>query len=170
MEKLRSAPLLFPDLCTQLFEGSASTGCNSYGPSSTFPRHVEESTADDSNTTQTEAPNSTQHAGGSDESLDHSKNKGAKGKGKRDARVLEVEEEIIKAAKSLVEQNDMDKDMDACMGKLEKMDWGEEDPRYDTALLLFGDSADIRKVWLRLKSSSCESWVRNAGRKFGLII
>ena len=39
---------------------------------------------------------------------------------------------------------------------------------YDTTFLLFGERAAVRKVWLRLKPASCESWVRNAGRKFGL--
>ena len=67
VEKLRSAPLLFPNLCIQLFEGSASNGCDSYGPSFRVPNQAEEDTVDDYDSTQTEAPTSTQHAGGSDE-------------------------------------------------------------------------------------------------------
>ena len=73
---------------------------------------------------------------------------------KRDARALEVEEEIVKLARSLVEKNEriekseMDKDVDACMEKLNKMEWREEDERHKTALLLFGESADVQKVWM----------------------
>ncbi|KAL7596924.1 hypothetical protein Lser_V15G30597 [Lactuca serriola] len=44
---LKSKPLLFPDLCTQLFEGSTSTGFQSWGPSSTLPHPVEEFSAHD---------------------------------------------------------------------------------------------------------------------------
>ncbi|KAL7593468.1 hypothetical protein Lser_V15G35582 [Lactuca serriola] len=46
----------------------------------------------------------------------------------------------------------MDKDVDACMEKLNKMEWGEEDERHKTALLLFGESADVRKVWSSMVS------------------
>ena len=53
-------------------------------------------------------------------------------------------------------------DMGACFEKLDKMGWGPEEPIYDTALLLFGQSADYRKLWLRLKPESCEKWVKNA--------
>ncbi|KAI3739191.1 hypothetical protein L2E82_29590 [Cichorium intybus] len=80
----------------------------------------------------------------------------------------EVGEELIKLARSLVEKNNLDNDIDACMEKLEKTGWEEDDAKYCTALLLFGESVDIRKVWLSLKPSSCESWVKNAGRKYGL--
>ncbi|XP_052626080.1 uncharacterized protein LOC128133183 [Lactuca sativa] len=63
-----------------------------------------------------------------------------------------------------MEKSEMDKDVDACMEKLNKMEWGEEDERHKTALLLFGESANVRKVWLRLSHSSCASWVMGAGQ------
>nr|GEW86992.1 L10-interacting MYB domain-containing protein-like [Tanacetum cinerariifolium] len=31
---------------------------------------------------------------------------------------------------------------------------------YDTALLLFGQSADFRKLWFHLKPESCGNWVK----------
>ena len=68
----------------------------------------------------------------------------------------------------LVEKHITD-DMDACMDKLEKIGWGTQDPKYDTAILLFGENPDLRKVWLRLKPESCENWIRNAGGKYGLL-
>ncbi|XP_052622453.1 L10-interacting MYB domain-containing protein-like [Lactuca sativa] len=180
MLSLKTKPLLFPDLCTQLFEGSTSTDFESWGPSSTLPRPVEEFSAhdfDDDVLMET----STQHIGASEESSGRSKhteiggNKRVGGK-KRDVRALEVEYEIIKLARLLVEKNEriekreMDKDVDACMEKLNKMEWGEEDERHKTALLLFGESADVRKVWLRLSHTSCESWVMGAGALDGTLV
>ncbi|KAL8250697.1 hypothetical protein R6Q59_034390 [Mikania micrantha] len=41
-EALRSAPLAYPDLCIQLFEGSTSTGFDSWGPSSALPHPFED--------------------------------------------------------------------------------------------------------------------------------
>lgn len=174
MEKLKNAPLPCPDLCTKLFEGVTATGFHSWGPSSTLPHPAEEFSehdVDDVQCTQME----TELPPVSEESSGRSKRKASTRSSKEvrrktlDDDLREVGNEIINVAKMLVEKNSIDNDMDACMEKLEKMEWGEEDPRYDTALLLFGESADIRKVWLRLKPVSCESWVRNAGRKFGLL-
>ncbi|KAK9076456.1 hypothetical protein SSX86_004790 [Deinandra increscens subsp. villosa] len=174
VEKLRNAPLICPDLCTKLFEGVVSTGVHCWGPSSTIPHPAEEFSAhdmDEDHCTQmeTDAP----HA--SDESSGRSKHHEGQGNSKRvrrntfDDDLREVGKEIVNVAKMLVESERLNRekedDVDACMEKLEKMEWGEGDPRYDTALLLFGESADLRKVWLRLKTSSCESWVRNTGRK-----
>nr|GEV87935.1 L10-interacting MYB domain-containing protein-like [Tanacetum cinerariifolium] len=34
---------------------------------------------------------------------------------------------------------------------------------YDTALLLFDQSADYRKLWLHLKPESCGNWVKSVG-------
>ncbi|KAJ0514263.1 putative Myb/SANT-like domain-containing protein [Helianthus annuus] len=52
--------------------------------------------------------------------------------------------------------------------KLETLGWDESDAKYETALLLFGESADLRKLWVRLKPQNCEKWVKNAGAKYGL--
>ncbi|XP_076916633.1 L10-interacting MYB domain-containing protein-like [Bidens hawaiensis] len=42
VEALRTMPLAYPELCTQLFEGSTSNGFESWGPSSTLPHPFEE--------------------------------------------------------------------------------------------------------------------------------
>ncbi|KAL7615721.1 hypothetical protein Lser_V15G03658 [Lactuca serriola] len=47
VEKLRNAPLLYPYLCTQLFDGATSTGATSWGPSSTLPHPAEVFTTQD---------------------------------------------------------------------------------------------------------------------------
>nr|GFA56103.1 L10-interacting MYB domain-containing protein-like [Tanacetum cinerariifolium] len=54
-------------------------------------------------------------------------------------------------------------DMGACIEKLDKIGWAAQDPMYDTALLLFGQSADYRKLWLHLKPESCGNWVKSVG-------
>nr|GFB57577.1 L10-interacting MYB domain-containing protein-like [Tanacetum cinerariifolium] len=54
-------------------------------------------------------------------------------------------------------------DMGACIEKLDKIGWAAQDPMYDIALLLFGQSADYRKLWLQLKPESCGNWVKSVG-------
>nr|GEX53625.1 L10-interacting MYB domain-containing protein-like [Tanacetum cinerariifolium] len=53
--------------------------------------------------------------------------------------------------------------MGACIEKLDKVGWAAQDPMYDTALLLFGQSVDYRKLWLHLKPESCGNWVKSVG-------
>nr|GFB70082.1 L10-interacting MYB domain-containing protein-like [Tanacetum cinerariifolium] len=55
-------------------------------------------------------------------------------------------------------------DMGACIEKLDKVGWAAQDPMYDTVLLLFGQSADYRKLWLHLKPESCGNWVKSVGK------
>ncbi|GJX79442.1 hypothetical protein Tco_0327591 [Tanacetum coccineum] len=43
----------------------------------------------------------------------------------------------------------------------------KQDPMYNTAIFLFGENADYRKLWLLLKTESCGKWVKNAGIKLG---
>jgi len=69
----------------------------------------------------------------------------------------------------LIDKHNLSNDMDACMEKLGTLGWEESDARYQTSLLLFGESADIRKVWLKLQPFTCELWVKNAGAKYGLL-
>jgi len=177
---LKSVPLLFPDLCTELFEGSTSTGIDSWGPSSTLPHPADYTEHDyvDVDSTPNETPDFPTPGGASEASSGHSKHKEVDANkrvagNKRKAKTLDFEEEIIKFTRAIVEKNDRveisetDKEMDACMEKLDNLDWGDEETRYKTALLLFVENGDVRKLWLRLKPSSCESWVMSMGRKFG---
>ncbi|GJR53734.1 hypothetical protein Tco_1404255 [Tanacetum coccineum] len=68
-----------------------------------------------------------------------------------------LEENVSKLTRMMMEKSKED-DMGACIEKLDKMGWGAEEPIYDTALLLFGQSADYRKLWLHLKPESCGKW------------
>ncbi|GJY86129.1 putative reverse transcriptase domain-containing protein [Tanacetum coccineum] len=60
-------------------------------------------------------------------------------------------------------------DIDACMEKLENVGWGTHNPLYDVTVMLFSESTNYRKVWMRLKPESLENWVRNARRKYGTL-
>ncbi|KAJ0957953.1 putative Myb/SANT-like domain, harbinger transposase-derived nuclease domain-containing protein [Helianthus annuus] len=175
VEALRSAPLAFPELCCQLYEGSTSNGFDSWGPSSTLPHpseEVNEHNLDGMNVecTQVDSPGK----GVSEESSIRSqkKEKGEKRKHKAtlESKLIEVGEDISKLAKMMIEKHTLSDDMDACLEKLETLGWDESDAKYETTLLLFGESADLRKLWVRLKPQNCEKWVKNAGAKYGLYL
>ncbi|GJV01665.1 L10-interacting MYB domain-containing protein-like protein [Tanacetum coccineum] len=79
-----------------------------------------------------------------------------------------LEEDVSKLTRMMMEKSKED-DMGACIEKLDKIGWAAQDPMYDIALLLFGQSADYRKLWLHLKPESCGNWVKSAGSMFGLL-
>nr|GEX26987.1 L10-interacting MYB domain-containing protein-like [Tanacetum cinerariifolium] len=60
-----------------------------------------------------------------------------------------------------------DDDMGACIEMLDKVGWAAQDPMYDTAHLLFGQSAYYRNLLLHLKPESCGNWVKSVGRNHG---
>ncbi|MFS8016486.1 putative Myb/SANT-like domain-containing protein [Helianthus anomalus] len=164
VQALRRVPLSYPELCVQLFEGSTSTGFDSWGPSSTLPHPNEEVFEQNLNGIE-DLFECTQ--GVSDESTVRSKKGGKrKEKSSEDSALLEVRDCITKVAKILIEKHEISNDIDACMDKLESMGWEESDARHQTTLLIFGENDDVRKVWLRLKPHSCELWVKNAGAKY----
>ncbi|XP_076945709.1 uncharacterized protein LOC143616896 [Bidens hawaiensis] len=169
VESFRSVSLLYPELCIQLFEGSTSNGFDSWGPSSTLPRPSEEvsdknlNDIEDFEFTQMEPPTQ----GVSEELSGRSREK-RKVKETFNSKLIEFGDHITKVAKMLIEKHNLSNGMDACMEKLETLGWGELDAKYQKALLLFGESADLRKVWLRLSPHGCEIWVKNAGSKYGL--
>ncbi|KAK9053889.1 hypothetical protein SSX86_024964 [Deinandra increscens subsp. villosa] len=169
VEKLRNAPLICPDLCIKLFEGVVSTGVHCWGPSSTIPHPAEEFSAhdmDEDHCTQmeTDAP----HA--SDESSGRSKHHEGQGNSKRvrrntfDDDLREVGKEIVNVAKMLVESERLNRekedDVDACMEKLEKMEWGKEIPDttrlfcYLVKVLILGKFGCVLRR--RVASRGCE--------------
>ncbi|KAK1422059.1 hypothetical protein QVD17_24920 [Tagetes erecta] len=170
IKALRTSPLSYPELCVQLFKGSTSNGFDSWGLSSTLPCPSEEvsdhnlNDLEDIECTQMETPTQ----GVSEESSSQSKITEKRKYQTFNSKLIEVGDQIIKVAKMLIEKHNLSNDMDACMEKLETMGWGELDAKYQTTLLLFGESADMRKVWLHLQSHVCELWVRNAGAKYNL--
>ncbi|XP_023730923.1 L10-interacting MYB domain-containing protein isoform X1 [Lactuca sativa] len=167
VQTLRTAPLLFPDLCIQLFEGVTSNGFDGCGPSSQLPHDMDSPQSQQQPSTPRVLTHAQQPPTPSDESSCRSKKR--KSKDSLELKILEIGEEICKVARLLMKNHTIDDDVDACIEKLEKFEWGTEDPRYNTALMLFGESEGLRKVWLRIKPASCENWIRNAGRKYGLL-
>ncbi|XP_023728349.1 uncharacterized protein LOC111876058 [Lactuca sativa] len=175
VDKLRNAPLSCPDLCIQLFDGATSTGVHSWGSSSTLPHPNEDFTTHDfediemeeqaphADTPNSTVPQPTSASPAREESSGRTKNKGGKRNGPKettlDDELKEVGREIVKAAQAFTQANNLDKEMDDCMTKLASLEWGEFDPKYTTSLMLFAESAGNRKIWLRLNSSTCESWV-----------
>nr|GEU77941.1 L10-interacting MYB domain-containing protein-like [Tanacetum cinerariifolium] len=75
-----------------------------------------------------------------------------------------LEEGVSKMMRMLMEEKKED-DMGACIEKLDKIGWAAQDPMYDTALLLFGQSAKYSKLCLHLKPESYGNWVKSVGRK-----
>nr|GEZ16133.1 L10-interacting MYB domain-containing protein-like [Tanacetum cinerariifolium] len=69
---------------------------------------------------------------------------------------------VSKMMRMLMEEKKED-DTGACIEKLDKVGWAAQNPMYDTALFLFGQSADYRKLWLHLKPESCRNWVKSVG-------
>ncbi|KAK9066660.1 hypothetical protein SSX86_013983 [Deinandra increscens subsp. villosa] len=191
VESLRTTPLEYPELCIQLFEGSTSTGVDSWGPSSTLPRDSEEVFDDNeyediddnemplvvSQRNKTTPPSQ----GGSEEFSERSAKRKSSSQGVSDespirpkkgkaketfkSKVLEVGNSINKVANMMLEKHN---DMNQCLQKLKTLGWGPTDARFKTSLLLFGESADMRKVFLGLEEEHCELWVKMAGAKYGM--
>nr|GFB52642.1 L10-interacting MYB domain-containing protein-like [Tanacetum cinerariifolium] len=80
-------------------------------------------------------------------------------------KLVTLEEGVLKMMRILMEEKKEEKedDMGACIEKLDKIGWAAQDPMYDTALLLFGQSVDYSKLWLHLKPESCGNWVKSVG-------
>ncbi|KAJ9553401.1 hypothetical protein OSB04_017446, partial [Centaurea solstitialis] len=180
VEKLRSAPLPFSDLCVQLFDGVASTGIGSWGPTSLVPNptciappsHEQQSSQtfstrvappsqeqQSSRTFSTHVPPQTQ------ETQIFFSFSISKKKRKRIQPSTSVnDEEVSKVVTSV--QNALDKqhvesgvsDVGACIEKLEKLGW--ESSLYEMAFHLFSLGGDYKKIWLCLKEEKCEAWVR----------
>ncbi|KAI3670484.1 hypothetical protein L1987_87819 [Smallanthus sonchifolius] len=141
-------------------KGSTSNGFESWGPSSTLPHPYEEvlentlNGIEDIEFTRMDTPTPSVN----EESPVLPTKRGEKRKDREslNSKLIEVGDNINEMANVLIEKHKVSKDMEACEAKLETMGWEELDAKYQTALLLFGESVDLRKVWLLLKPQSCE--------------
>ncbi|KAI3795023.1 hypothetical protein L1987_37666 [Smallanthus sonchifolius] len=172
VEALRTTQLSYPELCIQLFEGSTSNGFESWGPTSTLPHPYEEvldiTLHGIEDTEFTRMDTSTPNV--NEESPVRPTKRGEKRKDREslNSKLIEVRDNINEMENVLIEKRKVSNDMEACIAKLETMGWEELDAKYQMTLFLFGESVDLRKVWLLLKPQSCEPWVKNAGAKYGL--
>ncbi|XP_052627804.1 uncharacterized protein LOC128134288 [Lactuca sativa] len=55
----------------------------------------------------------------------------------------------MKAAQAFAQTNNLDKEMDECIEKLKALEWGNSDPKYITALMLFAKNPGY--IWIRKK-------------------
>ncbi|GJS79614.1 hypothetical protein Tco_0729495 [Tanacetum coccineum] len=134
---VRSTGLLFPDLCTQLFDGSTSNGFEGWGPASNLSNDCEDSV----NVVSLE-----------DDYIQHVQ-----------AILASTQEPPNSTQECSGPQTKRGDYIDACMEKLENVGWGTHNPLYEVAVMLYSESVDYRKVWMRLKPESLENRVRNAG-------
>ncbi|KAL8205987.1 hypothetical protein R6Q57_009538 [Mikania cordata] len=114
-EALRSAPLAYPDLCIQLFEGSTSSGFDSWGPSSTLPHPFEdvfEQNLNDFDDIECTQMDSTLQSV-SEESSGHFKQEIKKRKTKETitSQIMEVGKHIKKLATLIIENHKASNDM-----------------------------------------------------------
>lgn len=159
IESLKSTSLLFPKLCTQLFDvkkiedgGSSSTRSRSCAE----PILIEEN--EDLNESLT--PNCSSHA------KDERPTK--KIKALKNPNMLAIEEDMSKALKLIIDRNHGPSFKD-CQDKLRSLGWGAKNPLHKMALVIFCESATYREAWLHLQADEVEDWVRMIGHKLGLV-
>ncbi|KAI3763318.1 hypothetical protein L1987_53772 [Smallanthus sonchifolius] len=147
-------------------KGSTSNGFESWGPSSTLPHPYEEVLENTLNGIEdiefTRMDTLTPSVNEESPVLPTKRGEKQKDRESLNSKLIEVGDNINEMAKVLIEKHKVSNDMEACVAKLETMEWEELDAKYQTALLLFGESVDLRKVSLLLKPQSCEPWVKNA--------
>ncbi|KAJ9559088.1 hypothetical protein OSB04_013702 [Centaurea solstitialis] len=167
IESLKSTSLLFPKLCTQLFEEVAIKRVEDGGSSSTRSRSCAEAEPicieenEDLNETQeTSTPNCSSHA------KDERPTK--KTKALKSPNMLTIEEDVSKAIKLIIDRNNGPSFKD-CQDKLRSLGWGAKNPLHKMALVIFCESATYREAWLHLQADEVEDWVRMIGHKLGLV-
>ena len=168
MESLRTTSLPFPELCAQLFEGGVSTGVGSFGPSSNDPEptvepfhvhNLEEETVE----VVTSQPLPTTLASSSRTNVRN--NRRAKQPSS------EVDDDIMVVLKGLVGKHESPEMVEipsynACLQKLNGLEWDKEDPLFLIAMAFLGDK-DNRKAWMGIPTEFAKKWVKTVGDKQG---
>ncbi|KAI3758841.1 hypothetical protein L6452_06413 [Arctium lappa] len=182
VEKLRTAPLPFPDLCVQLFDGVASTGVGSWGPTSFVPNptYIAPQTQEQQSsksfltrvapqTQETQEQQSSETLPSVQESSSHSQSQRKKRKSVQPSSSVNDEEvsKVITSVQNALDKQPVESEVGACIEKLEKLRW--ESPLYEVALHLFSLGPDYKKIWLCLKEDKCVGWVKFTGGQLGLI-
>ncbi|XP_024979053.1 uncharacterized protein LOC112516268 [Cynara cardunculus var. scolymus] len=150
VEKLRTAPLPFPQLCIQLFDGVASTGVGTWGPTATVPNpsSVTPEIGEDYDTqdyydlTQEPLPSE-------EEIVFRPQPQRKKQRGKQRVENEDDLARVVTHVKQILNKPPGEDEMDRCIDKLETLGW-EQTPLYDITLYIFSQSTDYRKIWLRL--------------------
>ncbi|KAJ9542845.1 hypothetical protein OSB04_029351 [Centaurea solstitialis] len=157
VEKLRTAPLPFPELCIQLFDGVASTGIGTWGPTATVPNPSSVTSEAEDYDTQ-DYYDLTQDPLPSEEDMPFRPlPQRKKLRGNKQSATDNDLAKVVMHVKDILKKPE-DDEMNLCIDKLETLGW-EQSPLYDVALHIFGQSSDYRKIWLHLNNERCEGWV-----------
>ncbi|XP_074359916.1 uncharacterized protein LOC141700042 [Apium graveolens] len=150
MDTLKTTHLSYPELCTQLYDGTAATGVSGWGPSSkknmTIDLNddieipiIEESQSNTLNPIILENPK-----------------KKAKISPKL-AKTTKFEDEMTNALKLMVQTNS-GPSLKECKEKLNSLSWGATNPLHRKALGIFCESAKYREQWMLLDAEENEHW------------
>ena len=156
---MRNAPLLYPYLCKQVFDGVAATGTGSWGSWSNLPNPSRVANVanphlvvDDESlhTTQvppvsTQAPPVSTQAPSSSTQECSSRPQTRKRKANQPLVREEELAHVVTHLNNIFDKPSEDDDIDACMSKLDRLGW-EDTPLYDITLFLFNKGVDYRKI------------------------
>lgn len=173
---LKNAPLLYPDLCKNLYDGATATGVSGWGPSSKKSRTIDLS--DDLETLEAEdIPNQSHNNSPPTEILgSHSTASNTSDKGERPMKKIKTSSKTAKnsqledkmmSALDLMVQSNSGPSLQECKEKLNKLGWGPTNSLHHMALGIFCESATYRRQWMLLDENENETWVKMVSKKLG---
>lgn len=175
---LKTSPLVFPDLCIALFEGTSATGSRVYAASSTrerivvassSPSHIHTTQFEEEDNDVTPSPHNVP-------SVDLSKltpsppssrpNKKSKIKVDTNRLALSMEG----ALNTLITRQPTIT-VDACIERLDTLGLDETDPLYKAAIDIFGHTTLLRETWLSSKPNPdlLKDWILRTATRLGFI-
>ncbi|XP_074383565.1 uncharacterized protein LOC141725080 isoform X2 [Apium graveolens] len=152
---LKTSPLLFPDLCIQLFDG-VSAGRGSFEESNVSNPNPEKVTPQVQENKDTRHDESQRPRKKSKQLVNQSNNS-------------QFEENMCKALEIIIQKQNGPTNME-CRGRLKSLGWSAENPLYQLALGIFCESASHREAWMNLEEDEAEIWVKMISRKLGLSV
>lgn len=187
---LKTAPLLFPNLCIQLFDG-VSAGVTGSEPPSTRNRVYSTNESEvhevDYSLVPMQGQGSYEESNVCNPNLNHDEgtpqvqaNKDTpnvesqrpRKKSKQpvnQSNNSQFEENFSKALEIIIQKQNGPTNME-CRDRLRSLGWSSKNPLYQLALGIFCESANHREAWMKLEEEECEIWVKMISRKLGLSI
>lgn len=185
---LKTSPLLFPELCIQLFDG-VNAGVNGSEPTSTRNRvystnesEVQEvdcslvlvqgqGSYEESNVSNPNLEKVTPQVQENKDTPDDESQRPRK-KFKQPVNQSNnslFEENLSKALEILIQKQNGPTNKE-CRGKLKSLGWSAKNSLYQLALGIFCESASHREAWMNLEEDEAEIWVKMISRKLGLSV
>lgn len=185
---LKTSPLLFPDLCIQLFDG-VRAGVNGSEPTSTRNRVYSTNESEvhevDNSLVLVQGQGSYEESNVSNPNLEKvtpqvQENKDTpddecqrpRKKSKQPANQSnnsQFEENMSKALEIIIQKQNGPSNKE-CRGRLKSLGWSSKNPLYQLALGIFCESASHREAWMNLEEDEAEIWVKMISRKLGLSV